>query len=208
MLNIEPILTVFLRKTHTKIEGANVTSYLLHLSVASALNINSVFTPACEMVLELDTMPEVNRYTDFITVFYDRFKKIPTLDEIIANEDDVHNTREKVKLMNRAISIYKQRLKRLLLGTYIGKEDLDLFTGFEYMFQRSIVDHIEEFIKEDPEDMICIYVKLDTDVSPNVYILNATVYSLHKTTSAQLVNLKNSNYMVWHVPAYMLKQLY
>ena len=171
-------LLTFVRKTRHVIGDTIIrTKFHLVLRVTSVLNLDSFFMPACEMTLELDSLEEVNEYIDRITTFYDKFQKMPVLEEIETDKDDPQTTRDKTRIMNSAISAYNVRLKKLIAGFYLTDKDYGFFSNLEYSFQRKLSDEIR---KIEDGDKFSLYIKLDVDSESSVYKLNGVVYSLEK----------------------------
>jgi hypothetical protein len=188
-------LVCFVKRMRVMKDNESVVHYSLDISVCSTMNISSIYLPACQLTLELESLDEVNEYVTRITNFYNKFGKIIELEEI---EDDVGFTvREKTRLLNRSIASYKSNVKKLLDGTYISDKDYDLFRGLVYTWQMDVIAAARESIVT-PNDKVGIHVHIETSGLIN-YQLVATVYSLFDETEKAIRSGTEVNpEIAWH----------
>jgi hypothetical protein len=195
MSNVDLELVCFVKRKAIKKDNEVVTNYILDISVCSTMNISSIYLPACQLTLELESLYEVNEYVTRITNFYNKFGKIIELEEI---EDEVGFTvREKTRLLNRSIASYRNNVKKLLAGTFISDKDYDLFRGLVYTWQMDVIEAARDSLIT-PTDKIGIHVHVETSGIIN-YQLVATVYSLFDETEKAIRSGTEVNpEIVWH----------
>lgn len=198
-------LVSFVKRKLVVIDGVYVTHYQLDITVGSKMNISSIYLPACQLILELESLEEVNDYVTRITDFYNRFGKIIELEEI---EDEKHFTvREKTRLLNRSITAYCKNVKLLLKGAFIAPDNYDLFRGLVYTWQMDVIASARD-IMVTPTDKVGIYVHIDTSDVLNYHLL-ATVYSLHEESEKSILSGIDINpEIIWHDLETLIEKVY
>jgi hypothetical protein len=169
-----------------------------------------VFMSACELLLELDTLEEVNEYYLFITNHFSKFGVLPRLDGIVKDKEDKLSTLEKIRYVNKSLAVYRERVKAIVNGFYLGhkQDDYDTFSIFEYTVQYKLMEQINLHIALDPNDKIAIHLQLVSNEDNTSYNIITDLLSLRELKESNDERVYKDRKIVWHDPATLVSKLY